>query len=248
MFFVGEKMEYIPSYENYSQIINAIKSTHKLADFHSYRQQAEWIVIRHDIEFDIEKAVAMARIEADAGVKATYLVQIGSEAYNAFSDDNLARLNEIIDLGHEVGLHYRQTGTLSDTLNIESQLDVLQKMLPRASRIVACHRPKAGSPYNEYSGNFINCYSEPFFYLTDKPQTAPTRYVSDSKWRWNYGEPIYQFFRDTPKIQFLTHPFQWSAKGNPMGETFHRLEMFKRSELLETFDREYERFAEIYFE
>ena len=148
-------MDYIPSYENYAQIIEAIKSTHKLADFYSYRQQSEWIIIRHDIEFDIQKALDMAEIEHDLGVSTTYLVQIGSEAYNAFSDDNLERLHRIIDLGHDVGLHYRQTGTLSDTLKINNQLDILQTMVPEASRIVACHRPQKGTPYHEYHGNFV---------------------------------------------------------------------------------------------
>lgn len=245
MFFVGANMDYIPSYENYRQIINAIKSTHKLADFYSYREKSEWIIIRHDIEFDIQKALDMAEIEADLGVKSTYFVQIGSDAYNAFSDDNLERLHRIIDLGHDLGLHYRQTGTLSDTLNISHQLDVLQTMISKASRIVACHRPKKGSPYHEYSGNFTNAYAEPFFYRTDDPEEAPTRYISDSKWRWNYGEPIYQTFRDEPRIQFLTHPFQWSAKGDSMRDTFGRLELYKRLELRETFRNEYERYAEI---
>jgi hypothetical protein len=30
-----------------------------------------------------------------------------------------------------------------------------------------------------------------------------------------------------------------------MGETFHRLEMYKRTELIATFESEYERYAEI---
>lgn len=240
-------MDYIPSYENYRQILNAIKATGKLSDFYNYRQQAEWIIIRHDIEFDIEKALVMAEIEHDLGVRATYLVQIGSKAYNAFSDDNIWRLNRIIELGHDVGLHYRQQGIERESRNISNQLDVLQKMIPEASRIVACHRPQKGTPFHEYSGDFENCYSEPLFFLTDEPYRAKTRYITDSKWKWNNGEPIYETFKKLPRIQFLVHPFQWSAKGTPMGETFKRLELFKRSELIETFDSEYQRFSEIYY-
>ena len=242
-------MDYAPTYDNFRQLIDAARKTHKVKKFTEVTpEDREFIVIRHDIEFDIEKALKMAEVEKEIGVRSTYLVQIGSEAYNAFSDDNRYRLRRIAELGHDVGLHYRQIGQCKrrEETEIEIQLRALQAMVPEAVRVFGCHRPRNGTAYHEYEvDGAINTYGQPFFYRTDNPILAKTRYISDSKWRWNYGEPIYQFFRDVPRVQFLTHPFQWSAKGNPMGETFHRLEMYKRTELIATFESEYERYAEI---
>ena len=242
-------MLYIPSYENYTQIINAAKSTHKIKKFTEITpDDKEFIVLRHDIEFDIEKARQIAEIEADLGVQSTFLVQIGSGAYNAFSDENLARLRRIASLGHDVGLHYRQQSDdfLAEEIKIKLELKALEYMLPQAEWVFGCHRPKPETAYHRYHvDGAINTYSEPFFYRTDNPRAVPTRYISDSKWRWNYGEPIYQTFRDVPRIQLLTHPFQWSAKGAGMGETFHRIEVMHRIELENTFENEYERYAEI---
>ena len=242
-------MEYVPSYENFSQITNAARSTHKIKKFTEISSDVEeFIVLRHDIEFDIEKARQLAEIEADLGVASTYLVQIGSAAYNAFSDENLARLERIIELGHDVGLHYRQKGVgfYEEEEHIRQELIALRLMLPKASMVFGCHRPKAGTAYDKYMVNgAINTYSAPFFYRTDKPEQAATRYISDSKWRWNYGSPNYQVFRDLPRIQLLTHPFQWSAGANVMGMTFNAISLLHRMELTECFENEYERYAEI---
>lgn len=240
-------MEYTPTYDNYAKMLQDIKATGKLKDFYSYEGYDNFIIIRHDIEFDIMKALDMAEIEADMGVYTTYLVQIGSEAYNAFSDDNIRRLIRIMNLGHYVGLHYRQENSSYNygCADIDRQLDMLQKRLPFASRIVACHRPIKDSPYNEYIGRFRNCYSEPFFYKTDEPETAPTRYISDSKWRWNYGEPTSETFETVPRLQLVIHPFQWSAFGFSMKDTFSRIAKQKSIALLDTFRNEYERYAEI---
>ena len=240
-------MEYLPSYDNYIQIAQAMLSTGKVKKFTEVTEQdSEFIVVRHDIEFDIEKAAILARIEAGIGLKSTYLVQIGSNAYNAFSDENIERLLEIIDLGHDVGLHYREL-YLPKTLQEEEiarQLDALQKLIYGTVKVYGCHRPHG--EYSEYNvKGAINTYSEPFFYRTDNPIKAPTRYISDSKWRWNYGDPVYQFFRDVPRVQFLAHPFQWSYAGIGMKETFEGLELSHKVALLNTFADEYERYREI---
>ncbi|MEM6686250.1 MAG: hypothetical protein AAF617_10745 [Bacteroidota bacterium] len=59
-----------------------------------------WVIFKHDVETNVEKALKMATIEAEHGIKATYYVQ------GYLLEDNVAALQKIADLGHEVTYHY----------------------------------------------------------------------------------------------------------------------------------------------
>ena len=60
----------------------------------------DWVAIKHDVETDLDRALMIARIEANYGIKATFFVQSyllkGNEKY----------LKRIAELGHEVTYHY----------------------------------------------------------------------------------------------------------------------------------------------
>lgn len=61
---------------------------------------SSWVVIKHDVETAVDKAVMMARIEASFGIEATYYIQ------GDLIQDNLTALKEIAELGHEIAYHY----------------------------------------------------------------------------------------------------------------------------------------------
>ncbi|HET7736742.1 MAG TPA: sulfotransferase [Nocardioidaceae bacterium] len=72
------------------------------------------LLIRHDIDQDIENAVAMARWEAEHGIRSTYCVLHSAWYYGRFDDQRnlLARSEEMVerclaiqDMGHEINLH-----------------------------------------------------------------------------------------------------------------------------------------------
>ena len=63
-------------------------------------------VLRHDIEFSIDRALEMARIEhEDLNVHSTYTVQLRNNTYNALSQKNIEAIQEIESMGHYIGLH-----------------------------------------------------------------------------------------------------------------------------------------------
>lgn len=224
-FFLRRNM-YIPSYDRYLELLRMLKNTNRIAKFTEVTSSTdEFVILRHDIEFDISKAFQMALIENSYGVKATYFVQIESDVYNPFSESNRDMLNEITRMGHSLGLHFRQRDDeMKNVADIARQLDVLKSEFPDSERIFSCHIPKRNSLYNRYRvEGAINAYSEPFFYRTNTPRFAPTRYITDSRWEWNYGEPSPQLFRDCPRIQLLIHPFRWSPKADEVNRTFAKL-------------------------
>jgi hypothetical protein len=68
------------------------------------------VVMRHDIDHDIENAVRFATLEDSWGVKATYYVLPGAWYYRwdspaAISPLTLDALERIASMGHEIGLH-----------------------------------------------------------------------------------------------------------------------------------------------
>ena len=61
---------------------------------------SQWLAIKHDVETNVSKALAIAKIEAKHKIRATYYVQA------ELLDDNYELLQEIASLGHELTYHY----------------------------------------------------------------------------------------------------------------------------------------------
>ena len=65
------------------------------------------VVIRHDVDRKPGNALLIAKIEKDAGIKASYYFRMVKESY----DENVIR--QIIDMGHEIGYHYENLSEMS---------------------------------------------------------------------------------------------------------------------------------------
>ena len=93
------------TYNIYSGLIASLKKTGYVflpfIDFISNGSDGEkCIALRHDIDRLPENALKMARMENNAGIRASYYFRIVKESY----DENVIR--QIADLGHEIGYHY----------------------------------------------------------------------------------------------------------------------------------------------
>ena len=93
------------SYNEFKNIINLIKVYLSVVDFSDVSETTKsFCVLRHDIEFSVDRALKMARIEADElGVVSTYTVQLRNNTYNALSEKNIKAVREIYSLGHKIG-------------------------------------------------------------------------------------------------------------------------------------------------
>ena len=61
-----------------------------------------WILLRHDVEWGIERALAIAQMEHDRGMAATYYFH-GPHRRRVFDPHTM---RAIAEMGHEVGYHY----------------------------------------------------------------------------------------------------------------------------------------------
>lgn len=96
---------------NYDRLLDiALKNGYKFSDYDlSYNDPDEHrreIVWRHDVEFSVHRALQMARIENERGIKAHYFFQIHGEFYNVFEKEIYLLAKHIQFLGHYVGLHF----------------------------------------------------------------------------------------------------------------------------------------------
>ncbi len=80
-----------------------------------------WIVVKHDVETDVIKALELAKIEKKYGIRATYYVQAD------LLKDNYTYLQQISEMGHEVTYHY----DVLDAFNgdIDKAIDSFQAIL-----------------------------------------------------------------------------------------------------------------------
>ena len=67
------------SYSEYKDIVNMVKKHLPIVDFKDVYENniPKFCVLRHDIEFSVDRALKLARVDADqVGVISTYTVQL----------------------------------------------------------------------------------------------------------------------------------------------------------------------------
>lgn len=243
---------FIASYENYRNILKDIKRTGKYMDYREAGKADAFLILRHDIEFSVDRAYRMALIESEEGISSTYFLQIAGNAYNPFSQKNLDLIHEMIHAGHHIGLHYHLGKSLDPMVirdEIRDQIRIMTELLHYPIDRYSMHRPVEASQYYAMTiDGMINAYSPEFFTHREgitEDSEVEVKYIADSKHRWNYGYPDLDTMERFPKIQLLIHPYSWSTEGKNTLEMFDELAGEKEKEILDTFDKETKIYREI---
>lgn len=166
-------------------------------------------LLRHDIDFDLAPALAMARIEAEMGIFSTWFVLVRTEHYNPFSVDGSRIVSEILGMGHRLGLHFdcaAYPGATVGELNraCAKEAGLLEEWFGTDVPIVSIHRPSPSivGSNNELTAPRLHTYM-PLF-------SGPIHYRADSRGLWRYGEPLDSpaFLAGQP-LHLLVHPIWW---------------------------------------
>ena len=199
------------TYKAYEKMIEKLKvSGYQFADYKNWREYSHPVILRHDIDNDISKAVKMATVEQIGGVKSTYYVLVTSDFYNIFSKESYDGLMKILDLGHDIGLHFDEVRYSDCEGNpqrvaghIIDELKILEYCIGRKVNTVSMHRPSKGLlDANIDIPGVTNSYSQVFF--------RDFKYLSDSRRRWR--EPVDEIIdsRQFDKLHILTHAFWYN--------------------------------------
>lgn len=235
------------SYKDYKKILHKYKD--KFCDFANIEDMKSYVLLRHDVEFSPKRALEIARIENSEKISSSFLFQVRSNAYNVLSTINRKIINEILYLGHKVGLHFYVTDLE------ENNWDLLEKELTKQAEILnfainkkidrfSYHRPPRWVLKNreDHINELINMYGKSYFELSDSPKNI--KYLADSKHCFPYGNPIANY--DYEKIQILLHPDEWSFSGVAAKENFNLLAEEHLDQLKLTFKTETKIYSKLF--
>ncbi|MEI9958762.1 MAG: hypothetical protein WDM90_21180 [Ferruginibacter sp.] len=174
--------------------------------------KSEFILWRHDVDFSVNRALRLARVENEMNVKSTYFIHLHSEYYNAFEKDISKKILEIISLGHQIGLHFdTHYYNITDENELEAKLlietDLIYKFFGVKAHVFSFHNT---SPFTmacqKYTyGGMVNTYAA--FFQNE------VEYCSDSNGYWRYKRMIEVIRNNTSKkLQILTHPEWWQEE------------------------------------
>ncbi len=240
------------SYAEYGEIVKAIQESGRGAGFSQALERERFIIMRHDVEFSVDRAYDLSRFEKSLGFTSTYFFQCTNNSYNLFSGKNRNLIEQMRRDGHTVGLHFN-VGASEDagevTGRLATEIRAMSELLGFSVTVFSIHRPSAWA-LRENLGlpGILNAYGRPFFSYAENV-TAETplrvRYFSDARHQWNYGlVPDRETLQKYDRVQILTHPYSWTPEGYGNVENFRTLVAERTEELLNTIDGECQHFAQ----
>lgn len=206
------------TYDSYFKLIKLLKEKeYKFISYDDYENNnSERIerccILRHDIDYSMEKIDRILELESDLGVFFTWFIQYTSDFYNPFSKKSLSIINDILSNGGKIGLHFDETSYddfIVENPNefknyVEHEVEMLQRGLGgQPIRVVSMHRPSKQTLDADYQfETVVNSYSNKYF--------KEFKYISDSRMNWR--EPVEEIVLQgiEPKLHILTHPFWYN--------------------------------------
>ncbi len=168
------------------------------------------VLWRHDVDISVHRALALARLEADAGARSTWFLLLHSDFYNLLEDAVASRAREILSLGHWLGLHFdiaahpdiRSAEDLE--IRIDDERRLLEGWLGYPVTAVSLHNPDVraapGMRADRLAG-LPNAFGEGL----ERHYT----YVSDSNGYWRYRALPEVLSTERGPLHVLTHPEWW---------------------------------------
>ena len=95
------------SLASYKYLINIIKlNKREVVTFNHFFQNKKGIILRHDVDFSLARAVEIAKIDYYNKMISTFFIMLNTKLYDILESSNLESIKEIVSLGHEIGLHF----------------------------------------------------------------------------------------------------------------------------------------------
>ncbi len=169
------------------------------------------ILLRHDIDLSLEKALPVLKLEYSLGIRSTIFVRVHAQGYNIFSVCNYALLDQYMAWGVEVGLHYEPQVALITRENrfdlLRRAKTVLEAVIRKPVRGLVSHTPKLALQLGQFTPGELKALG--FSYRGDEAGFVQDRfYVSDSNRHWRRG-CVCQHIGVQRHLTVLTHPFWW---------------------------------------
>lgn len=195
--------------KGYRELMMHLKSHYAFYQFvYSLKGESRpFIILRHDVDYNPEKALEIARIEAEElGISATYFILHSSPRYTILDPEVIKIVREIHGLGHAIGFHYDCAlfGPVeSPEVLLGEMIGMFEGLCQVKVSCISCHNPDVtAEDYFIDNPRYLNANSHAF--------KQDMSYISDSLGIWR-GDALEKLLGlAEPKIQLLLHPCFWA--------------------------------------
>lgn len=222
------------TYDAYKNMILLLREYgYTFCDYLNYEKYDKSVIIRHDVDQDLEKALKFSEIEREIGISSIYFVLVTSNFYNIFSKKNKDILRSICENGHSIGLHFDETQYCRTDKEwwkdaIDHEIFLLEQCVGRKVTSVSMHRiskETLEADWNIRDGKVVNSYAREFI--------KNHKYVSDSRRNWK--EDVGKLIREGQynRLHILIHPFWYHTNNKSAKEV---LRSFCREQIYHYYD------------
>ena len=193
----------------FNLLMTIINSGYTFVGYEDYQISDKVCILRHDVDFDLFKAAEFATKEreffVDLGIngRSMFFILLSCNFYNIASKTSRTAIEQIVESGADIGLHFDQTVYNNDTKHItdavEFELDIMRRLTHLPIKAVSMHMPSQ----ELLRANLVfrtakNSYGSEFF--------EGFKYLSDSRMHWR--EPVIDIIQSGHfrKLHILTHP------------------------------------------
>ena len=203
----------------YQRLLKLAANRWRFIGFRDARDAGESTVLwRHDVDFSPQRALRLAQLEADLGVKATYFILLNSNFYNALEPAIATIFASIRDLGHDIGLHFdpsahssRASGEADMLSALRLDKRIIEEYFRVAVEAFSYHNPDivpGGIPEEDLVDGMVNAYGNDI--------RRRFSYVSDSNGYWRYRTLSDVLTTGSEsRLHVLTHPEWWTPESMP---------------------------------
>jgi len=222
--------------ESYRELLIIAKQRYTFASYDAIPWGKPFVLWRHDCDYSLNRAHALAKIENSEGIQATYFLNPHCEFYNLFEKKQHRLVVDIIKMGHQIGLHFDAAFHC-----ISNEVELSDKIRAEAALLEGLYgvKPLAFSFHNpieahmicekEVYGGLVNCYSQRF--------KAEVPYCSDSNGYWRFRRLRDVLAEATDScLQVLTHPDWWQELPMPPRQKIFRSAYGRAAAVLGDYD------------
>jgi hypothetical protein len=200
------------TYDYYKRFMSRLSEAYSFTTFKEGKKTSgetgPFVIMRHDIDMDLEAALRLSKLENDLGISSTYFFMVRCSLYNVFGSSEAEQVKDILTAGHHFGLHFDcslYADITADNLRlyISKECSLLEDFFHRPVEAISFHRPTAlelsGVELEEWPQTYEKVFSERY------------KYFSDSRGRWAYGHPLEsEAFSRRENLHIGVHPVWWT--------------------------------------
>jgi len=203
------------TYSTYKRLLTVLKRDYEFTSFSKIKFSNEpvekKVLLRHDIDLFLEKALNLATIEHQMGITSTYFLFLRNPFYNIFSREGETVVGKLISYNHNIGLHFDSAKYEYKTIpqlayQVTREIEFIQDFFGVKLDAVSFHRPFSLQYYSKLEISSCPHSYEPIF-------VNKFKYFSDSRGMWRYGFPLdSKEYELRQNLHLLIHPIWWNNK------------------------------------